>query len=131
MTLIATNRQYQLTAVQDLVAADIAATAISAITVEVPPGAIITGGGVLVVTPSNGAGVAVLDVGTTGGSGTAFISDADLKTAGYTAFETGVGTYFPNGGTLNVTPALNTDDTASVVELIVHYVVVGRGNEVQ
>lgn len=131
MTLIATNRQYQLTAVQDLAAEDIL-SGISAITVEVPPGAIITGGGLLVVTPSNGVGATItLAVGITGGSGTAFLATANLKAAGFTAFATGVGTYFPNGGTINVTPTTNTDDTASVSELLVHYVVVGRGNEVQ
>ena len=130
-TRIDNHRQWQLSAVQGVAFDDILTAGLSAITIELPPGAIIVGGGVLVTTPSDAAGVAILDVGLTGAAADAFISDADLKTAAYTAFETGVGTFLPNGGTINLTSAANTDDTASALQVLVHYVVVGRGNEVQ
>jgi len=130
-TLIDNARQWQLSAVQEVVFDDILTAGLSAITIELPPGAIVVGGGVLVTTPSDAAGVATLSVGLTGGSATAFTGAVDIKTAAYSAFATGVGTFLPNGGTLNLTSAANTDDTASALQVLVHYVVVGRGNEVQ
>lgn len=128
---IANERQYALTAVQKTDYSDFATPGLSTLTVELPPGAVIVGGGILVVTASNAAGAATLSVGITGGSATAFLPATGIKAAGYTAFSTGVGTYLPNGGSVSLTSALTTGATAGEVQVLVNYVVLGRGNEVQ
>lgn len=130
-TLITHGRQYQLSAVQKVVAVDLLPAGLSAITIELPPGAIITGGGTLVVTPFDATGASLLDIGLTGGSATAFANDVNIEAAAYTAFATGVGTYLPNGGTINLTGVLTTGATVGELHVLVHYVVVGRDNEVQ
>lgn len=124
-------RQYPLVAVQEVNVADLLPAGLSAITIELPPGAIVTGGGTLVITPFNATGAALLDIGLTGGSATAFANDVDIETAAYTAFATGVGTYLPNGGSVSLTGVATTGATAGKLQVLVHYVVVGRGNEVQ
>lgn len=131
MTLQAHERQYQLTAVQRVVAADLLPAGLSPLVVELPPGAIVTGGGTRVVTPFNATGAGLLDIGLGGGSATAFANDVDIETAAYTAFATGIGTYLPNGGTVTLTGVATAGATAGELFIIVHYVVVGRGNEVQ
>lgn len=130
MAMVNNSRQWVLAVEQQVEAADLVA-GLSAITIELPPGAIIVGGGTLVVTPNNAAGAAVLDIGLVGGSASAFANDVGIKTAGYTAFATGVGTYLPNGGSINLTGALTSDGTVGDLRVIVQYIVVGRGNEVQ
>ena len=124
-------RQYQLTAIQKINAADLLPAGLSAIDIDLPPGAIVVGGGTLVVTPFNATGAGLLDIGLTGGSGSAFANDVNIESAGYTAFATGVGTYLPNGGSVSITSILAEGATAGEFHVIVHYIVVGRGNEVQ
>lgn len=130
-TLIAHERQYQLTAVQKVAFDDLLPAGLSPIAVELPPGAIVTGGGALVVTPFNATGAGLLDIGLSGGSATAFANDVNIEAAAYTAFATGVGTYLPNGGSLTLTGVATAGSTAGELYIVVHYVVVGRGNEVQ
>lgn len=132
MTTLSTHaRQYQLTAVQKVVAADIIPSGLVPIAIELPPGAIVTGGGTLVVTPFNATGASLMDIGLTGGSATAFANDVNIEAAAYTAFATGVGTYLPNGGSVSLTSILAEGATTGELHVVVHYVVVGRGNEVQ
>lgn len=131
-TLKTHARQYQLSAIQKVTPTDaIPSGALTDLSVELPPGAIVTGGGVLVVTPFNATGAALADIGLTGGSATAFANDVNIESAGYTAFATGVGTYLPNGGSVSITSVLAEGATAGEFHVIVHYIVVGRGNEVQ
>ena len=130
-TLKTHARQYQLTAIQEVNAADLLPAGLSAINIDLPPGAIITGGGTLVVTPFNATGAGLLDIGLTGGSATAFANDVNIEAAAYTAFTTGIGTYLPNGGSISLTGVATDGATAGKLQVLVHYVVVGRGNEVQ
>lgn len=125
------SRQYGLVAVQKVDVSDITAAAASALQIELPPGSILLRGSLDVTTPSNASGAATLSIGLVGGSATAFLAATSIKTAANTAFTTGLGTLFPNGAKINMTSALNTDATAGTAYVIVEYVVVGRGNEVQ
>lgn len=127
------GRQWPLYAVQaySAVAADgdfVDATA-SAITIKLPPGAIVIGGGVLRTVVSNAAGTAVLDVGVTG-TIDALLADANLKTLGFTAFSTGLG-YVSDGRDVILTPAANTGATTGAGYVIVAYILPARANEVQ
>lgn len=129
--LIAHERQWVLAAVQKVSFDDLLPAGVSPITIELPPGAVVLRGGVRVVTPFNATGAALLDVGLVGGSATAFHNDLDIETAAYTAFATGQGTYLPNGGKINLTGVATAGSTAGELLVVVEYVVVGRGNEVQ
>lgn len=130
-TLVNHGRQYALAAVQKVNFDDVTTAGLSAIQIELPPGAIVLRGSLDVTTPSNASGAGTLSVGLSGGSATAFLAATDLKTAANTAFTGGAGMYLPNGGKITLTSAANTTATAGVAYVIVEYVVVGRGNEVQ
>lgn len=130
-TLIDHARQYPLAAVQKVNYDDILTAGVSGITIELPPGAILLRGSLDVTTPSNASGAATLSVGLVGGSATAFLAATSIKAAANTAFTSGAGTLYPSGAKINLTSALNTDATAGVAYVIVEYVVVNRGNEVQ
>lgn len=128
---IAHERQYTLVAVQKVSYDDLLPAGVSPVTIELPPAAVVLRGGVQVVTPLNATGAALLDIGLEGGSATAFHNDLDIETAAYTAFATGAGTYLPNGGKVTLTGVATAGATAGELLVVVEYVVVGRGNEVQ
>lgn len=129
MALKNNYRQYPLVAEQLVEVADILTAGVSGLTVDLPPGAILTGGGLLVVSESNATGAATLSVGTTGGAAAGILAATTIKAKGYTPF-TGTGAYFPSGGSINMTSALPAGMTAGVLRLIVEYIIVDRGNEV-
>jgi hypothetical protein len=130
-TLQNNYRQYPLAAEQLLEVDDLLPAGLSTIKIELPPGAILLSGGVLVITPFNATGAGLLDVGLEGGAANALLNDADIETAGFTAFSAGAGTYFPNGGAITFTGVATTGATAGALRVIAQYIVVDRGNEVQ
>lgn len=130
-TLIDHGRQYPLAVVQKVAFDDTLTAGAIAITIELPPGAILLRGSLDVTTPSNAAGAATLSVGLSGGSATAFLAATDLKTAANTAFTGGAGSFYPNGAKITLTAAAGAGATAGVAYVIAEYVVVNRGNEVQ
>lgn len=132
-TAIDDGRQYRLVAIQpySAVAADgdFVDGAVSAVSIKLPAGSVILGGGVRRTVASNASGTAVLDVGITG-SANALVNDVDLKTTGFTAF-TGLGVVNMAGADVILTPAANTGATAGAGYVVVEYVILGRSQEVQ
>jgi len=121
------GRQWPLTAKVDFTFAD--ADGVSVELVDIPGGAVVTGGAVVIVNAFNSATTAVLDLGdkTTGDK---YVSNLDAKVAGGTAI-------VPAGAVFTVTDAvvLNITNTGTPTVgdgyVLVSYVVGGRANEVQ
>lgn len=125
------SRQYPLVAVQQFDYADLVNGAAAALKVALPTGAIVVGGGVLVETAFNSGTSAVVDLGLAGVSADGLAADLNLKTTGFKPI---TGVYTPNYGGASVEAtlaAVGTAATAGAGKLIVEYIVVGRGNEVQ
>lgn len=128
------GRQYPLVAKIDFTFADLAAGAVTATTIhealDLPPGAMITGGGLNVTTAWVGPTAATASVGD-GGSAARYLADTDLKAAAYTPL-------VPTGLIYTVEDSIDLDVASSVAvatageaNLTVEYVISDRANEVQ
>ena len=121
------GRQWPLTAKVDFTFED--ADGVSVELVDIPGGAVITGGAVVIVNAFNSATSAVLDLGdkTTADK---YLSNLDAKAAGGTNIA-------PAGGAFTVTDAvtLNITNTGAPTAgdgyVLISYVLAGRANEVQ
>lgn len=121
------TRQWPLTAKVDFTFAD--ADGVTVELADLPGGAVVTGGYVVIVNPWDSATSAVLDLGdkTTGDR---YVSNLNAKTAGGTAL-------VPAGAAFAAKDALtlNITNTGTPTEgdgyVVVEYVVDGRSNEVQ
>lgn len=121
------GRQWPLTAKVDFTFAD--ADGVSEEIVDIPGGAVVTGGQVVIVNAWDSATSAVLDLGdkTTGDR---YVSNADAKTVGATAL-------IADGGAFTVTDSvvINITNTGTPTVgdgyVIVSYVLDNRANEVQ
>jgi len=92
----------------------------------VEPGTIITGGGIDITTVFNGT-TPTLTV--TDGT-TVFFNAKDATAAGYTAITTGLGKFYPNGGTISVSNG-GTGTTSGQAFFIAQYVKgTGKINEI-
>ena len=123
------NRQPPLVAMVEVSFADIA-SGVAAAAVELPGGAIVTGGAVTVITPFNSGTSDVLDVGDSA-SGNRYLNDANIHAAGRTPLVP-TGLVMENVGDISVTlTAVGTAATAGSVRLEVEYVVEGRASTSQ
>lgn len=123
------GRQYPLVAEVAFDYTQLADTGVAVPAVNLPYGAVVIGGGVVVETAFNTATSAVLDVGDAA-SGNRYKDDVNLKTVGYTALvPTG---YVSDGAPLKLTPTLvGAAATAGKGRLIVMYAIKGRAHEAQ
>lgn len=133
MKTLENNYSQWVLAVEQVYAVDdVLPAGLSEIGVDLPPGAILLRGGLLVTTPSDATGLATADVGIEGGDVDELIDGADIKAAGFTPFVAGgAGTYFPTGGRITLTSALTDGATAGTMRLIAEYIITDRGNEVK
>src|SRR5574340_224505 len=107
-----------------IMAADLA-SGVDVNALELPGGAVITGGDVTVITPFNSATSDVLDVGD-GVSQNRYLNDANIHVAGRTPLVP-TGYVMPNIGDMTVRwTGVGTAPTAGEVRLTVEYVVEGR-----
>lgn len=125
------GRQYELTAVVDLAYTDLP-TGVAVKAVRLPPGAIVTGGGLKVVTVGNGSVSETISVGDSG-SGTAYASGTNAQTANlFTALATKLGAKYTAADDITVTRTEGgTAATQGAYRLIVKYVIADRADEVQ
>lgn len=118
------NRQPRLVAMVEVNLADIA-SGVAAAAVQLPGGAIVTGGAVTVITPFNSVTSDVLDVGDSG-SANRYLNDANLKVVGRTLLVP-TGFVTANVSDVSVTwVGVGGGTTVGKVRLEVEYVVSGR-----
>lgn len=123
------NRQAPLVAMVEIGYADIVSDVASA-AIELPGGAIVTGGDVTVITPFNSGTSDVLDVGDSV-TANRYANDANIHAAGRTALVP-TGYVTPNVSDVSVTlTAVGAAATAGKVRLTVEYVVNGRAETSQ
>lgn len=131
MAVKSVGRQSPLVAVVDLAIADLP-TGVAVKAVRLPPGAVVTGGGIRVVAASNAGTTDVLDVGDSA-SGAAYVNDANAKTLDlYTALGLKLGHKYASGDDITVTRTeAGTAATVGTFRLTVEYVIAERVTEVQ
>jgi hypothetical protein len=126
-------RQYELVAEAEFDYSELP-TGIETEVVDLPPGAIVTGGFAHVETADNAATSAVLNVGDSADPDR-YVTVLDLKTAAGVseAFAvTVLGRKYPSGGAITATrTAVGAAATAGKTRIVVFYVIEGRANEVQ
>lgn len=129
-TKISTGRQSSLFAVQDFDNTDLTSGAASGVTVEIPPNAIVVGGGVIVTTAFDAVTSDVLDVGDAT-TANRYLNDVNLKAVGFTALVP-TGLLVTEGGKVTMTRTATGAATAvGAGRLVVEYVVKDRTTEVQ
>lgn len=124
------ERQWPLTALADLSVADIGAA--NTVSVKVPPGAYVTDVSLEVSTAFNTGGTGTIALTATDGT-TTFINAQSIKTTGIKTIAVAK-KFFPSGGTITATITETLDTTAADAgraAMVVSYVVLARGNEVQ
>lgn len=118
------NRQPRLVAMVEVNLADIA-SGVAAAAVQLPGGAIVTGGAVTVITAFNSVTSDVLDVGDSG-SANRYLNDANLKVVGRTPLVP-TGFVTANVSDVSVTwVGVGGGTTVGKVRLEVEYIVSGR-----
>lgn len=119
-------RQEVIAAHVDFTYADIPTTATVYEALDLPPGAVVVGGDLVVTTAWNTGTTATIDIGDVT-TGNRYANDVDLKTAARTALTLTGFTTTTTQKTVNATPTLSgTAATAGAARLTVLYVVKGR-----
>lgn len=123
------GRQNKLFAMVEVALADIA-SGVAAAAIELPGGAIVTGGAVTVITPFNSGTSDVIDVGDSG-SANRYLNDGNIHAAGRIPLVP-TGYVTENVSDINVTvTSVGTAATEGSVRLEVEYVVEGRSHSSQ
>lgn len=121
------GRQYELTAIATITAAEMNESAVAVKAIALPVGAVVTGGFVVVDTAFDAA-TAVLDVGDAT-TGNRYKNDVNIAALGLTELvPTG---YVSTGAPLLVTPVFADAVTVGALRVIVSYVIGNRANEAQ
>ncbi len=123
------GRQRVLSAMIPIVFGNVADTATAVNAVDLPYGAVVTGGYFVVDTVFNVGTTSTLDIGDST-SANRYANDINLKALGVTALTlTG---YTSDGAAIQITPAnVGTVATTGAGRLYVEYVITGRAAEVQ
>lgn len=122
MTQLA-ERQYELVAMADI-SVETAATT----TIDLPPGAMVTGGNYNVYTVATGTTPTLSMVDDLGSPNT-YLSAIDIATVANGVLAAAeVGNFYPSGATLSFTTG-GTTPAAGRILVAVKYIVLGRGNE--
>ena len=130
MTIKTSDRQYPLVAKAVFTQADLP-TGVAVAAVDLPGGARVIGGQIAVVTAGDSVTSDTLTVGD-GTTGNRYASAVDGKAAGVTALTIDENDNATGQSAVYITnTAVGTEGTAMVGFLEVHYVIDGRGNEVQ
>ena len=120
------GRQEVISAYVEFTYASIGTTAVAVAALDLPVGAIVVGGDIVVTTAWNTGTSAVLDVGDAT-SANRYANDVDLKTAGRTALVPTGFTHTSADNVLKVLPVyVGTAATAGAARLRVDYIVKGR-----
>lgn len=121
------GRQYALTAEVTIGVAHMNESTVPVAAIELPYGAVVTGGAVIVDTAFDAA-TAVLDVGDVA-SGSRYKNDVNIAATGLTALvPTG---YVSDGAPILVTPVFADAVTVGSLRVQVTYVIAGRAHEAQ
>lgn len=121
------GRQYALTAEVTIAVANMNESTVPVTAIDLPHGAVVTGGAVIVDTAFDAA-TATLDVGDAT-VGNRYKNDVNIATTGLTALvPTG---YVSDGAPILVTPTFADAVTAGSVRVQVTYVITGRAHEAQ
>ncbi len=130
MTMTTRARQYVMAVEQKFDYTDLTGVATSLVQPKLPQGAVYLRGGVLVETAFNGT-TPTLNVGSLGGSATAYASALDLAATGYKPTTTGVGAK-STGDTVTLGPNAGAQAaTQGAGRLIMEYLITDRALEVQ
>lgn len=119
-----TSRQYELVAMVSLTVSTAATT-----TIELPAGAMVTGGSAHVYTEATGT-TPTLSMVDDAGSPNTFLSAVAIDVAGvnFQLASGETGNYYPNGAVLSFTTG-GTTPAGGVIVVAVRYAVLGRHNE--
>lgn len=121
------GRQYALTAEVTIAVANMNESTVPVAAIDLPYGAVVTGGAVIVDTAFDAA-TATVDVGDAT-SGNRYKNDVNIAATGLTALvPTG---YVSDGAAILVTPTFADAVTVGSVRLQVTYVISGRAHEAQ
>lgn len=118
-------RQEQLTAILDISYADIDAYGVAENAIEVPDNAILTGGGITVVTPWNSGGAATFALGDAAVANR-YASAVDLKVAARTSFTLTGYKHTVTEFLKALMASAGAAPTAGQARLVLHYVRQGR-----
>ena len=121
------GRQYPLHAEVTITAAEMNESTVAVPAITLPPGAVVTGGAVIVDTAFDAA-TATVNVGDAT-TGNRYKGAVNVAAAGLTAL-TPTG-FVSNGGAVTVTPTFADAVTVGSLRLQVTYVIAGRANEAQ